>query len=143
MRWLRVALLVVLTTVAATNQASAQVLATCGASSGYSYYLPGPITTAEQAGWTEDGISAGGVQLMMDGDSFDIIYTDAIGGRSARADGGTVVGYEAAAGFLVLVAYPDVIETYQFNTEAKQLVWTQNKAHSITRKLAAFVADCD
>lgn len=129
--------------VAVSSPTLAQVVASCGASSGYSYNLPGPITPAEQAGWTADTISKGGVQLMKDGESFDIIYTDALGGRSAKADGGTVVGYAAAAGFLVIVAYPSVIETYQFNFDSNQMLWTQNKAHPLSRKLAAFVSNCE
>jgi hypothetical protein len=120
----------------------AQVVATCGASKGYSYFLPGPLTSADQAGWEEDGISNGGLQLLQDGDNFDIVYTDAVGSRSAKADGATVFGYQAAAGILVLLVYPDVLETYQFNLESKQLAWTQNKAFATIRKVAAFTSNC-
>jgi hypothetical protein len=125
-----------------TGTASAQVLFSCGASSGYSYYLPGGIIGLDDAQWIEDGISGGGIQLLQDGANFDLIYTDAFGGRSAKADGGQVIGYPADAGFLVIVAYPNVIETYQFNTEVDKVAWTQNKLHPASRKMAAFVADC-
>lgn len=120
----------------------AQVLFNCGPSEGYSYYLSGAIASPEQDGWERDGISNGGLQLLQDGQEYDIIYTDALGGRSAKADGGRVIGFEADAGVLVLVAYPNVFETYQFNPSSKKVVWTQNKAHPISRKIAAFVSEC-
>lgn len=99
----------------ACGSSHAQVVATCGASTGYSYFLPGPTVPPEEVGWAEDGISNGGIQLIRDGDSFDIVYTDAIGGRSVQADGATVIGYPASSGFLVLAVYPDLVETYQFS----------------------------
>lgn len=120
----------------------AQVMFSCGASSGYSYFLAGPLVEPSAEGWQEDGISAGGIELIRDGDDYDIIYTDAVGGRSAKADGGRIIAFEADAGILVIAAYPNVIETFQFNQTSKKVAWTQNKAHPSSRKIAAFVSDC-
>jgi hypothetical protein len=119
-----------------------QVMFNCGASEGYSYYLSGALASPENEGWVEDGIGQGGIQLLRDGTDYDIIYTDALGGRSAKADGGRVIGFEADSGTMVLVVYPNVVETYQFNPTSRKVVWTQNKAHPISRKIAAFVSQC-
>lgn len=127
---------------AGTSGARAQVLFNCGPSSGYSYFLEGGINSSGEEKWEEDRISSGGIQLLVDGTEYDIVYTDALGGRSARADGGNVIGFIAEAGALVIVAYPNVVETYQFNFDSKKVAWTQNKAHPISRKIAAFVSEC-
>jgi len=131
------ALLAIVVAGALTSQAQASVEMTCGASSGYSYY-------PADGGWVEDGISGGGFLLLRDGNEYDIVYTDIAGSLSAKGDGATVLGYESDFGPVVLVVYPAVFETYQFNRAASIVMWTQNKFHpALPRKLAAFVAPCE
>jgi hypothetical protein len=124
--------------------AHSEVLRTCGASSGWAYYLAGGVVQQDDAGWQEDGISNGGVMLLRDGENWDIVYTDATGSRSARADGGRVVMLtENTSGVVVLVAYPTVQETYLFSATRSEVVWTQIKAAGLADKGAVFRAACD
>lgn len=70
--------------------ANAEIVTRCGPSAGYGYYFGGPLNP-EGPNWVEDGISGGGFDLVRDGEQFDIILTDTIGTRSAKADGFHVV----------------------------------------------------
>ncbi|WMT90175.1 hypothetical protein [Pelagibacterium sp. H642] len=126
-----------------TQAASAQTLAVCGASSGYAYFPAVGLVTEDQSGWAEDGISDGGIMLLRDGDAYDIVYTDAVGGRSARADGFEVIGFPTSTGVLVLTMSSVTAETYHFDIENRQLAWTQNKFDAPINKVAAFVSDCE
>jgi hypothetical protein len=109
--------LIALICIVATNVASAEILATCGASQGYAYYPPGAYVGDADAGWQEDAISKGSFQLVRSGEEFDIFFTDASGGTlSTRGDGGVIHGtFDSSGNLLVHVIYPGkVFETYIF-----------------------------
>ena len=114
---------------------TAEVVATCGASEGWSYYIPGPLVPEKESGWFKDGISKGSFQLIRSGDDFDIIFTDAFDRTiSARADGADVVGFPNAKGdYIVSVMYGVTFETYIF--------WLSQKAPTVSYSQAKFGAD--
>ena len=45
------------------TSAHSETLITCGGSEGHAYYLSGDLIPAEMAGWQEDTVSAGNINL--------------------------------------------------------------------------------
>lgn len=127
-------------------QAHAEIVATCGASRGYGYYIPKGIVETKDSGWTEDAISGGSFQLIRSGVDWDVIFTDASGGTlSSRADGGQTSGSVTPGGDIVVqVVYPSTIETYVFwlSLEEPVVTWSQAKAGSFIPKHSLLVAPC-
>src|SRR5687768_9923772 len=79
--------------VIAAVDVSADVVATCGASEGWGYYVPGGSNPDQNPEWVKDAISKGSFQLIRSGDDFDIVFTDSTGGTvSTKGDGGTTAG---------------------------------------------------
>jgi hypothetical protein len=100
------ALLLALMCMAAS--ADAKQITSCGASKGYSFNFEGPIVPRDKAGWIEDGISSGGLVLLLNGDEFDIVITDSLGSKSMRADGFQVFNIpQPRAGSMILGAIAD------------------------------------
>lgn len=130
-------------TIASVQLASAEVVARCGASKGFAYYPEIGLVQAGQGGWKEDGITRGEILLLRDGTEFDVIHTDAAGTRSSKADGARVIGISATdARIIVLVAYPEVVETYALWFSTRELLWTQIKAAGLVDKAATFRSEC-
>jgi hypothetical protein len=143
MRLLLAALLLAL-----TAPSVADVLATCGASDGYGYYPETAVVSKKDSGWQRDGISKGSFQLIMSGDDYDIVFTDASGGTlSARADGGHVSATtESGGNLLVLVLYPGkTLESYVFwfGTKEKRVTYSQAKYGAKIAKHSLMEASCD
>lgn len=125
------------------SSVGAEVLFECGESRGYGYYLQSPFVPAKEAGWHEDGITGGGINLLRDGGSFDIVYTDTVGSRSATADGGRVILLsDNPVGYIIIVGYAEVTETYLFSKANREVAWTQTKAAGLVDKVAAYRAAC-
>jgi hypothetical protein len=112
-------LLSVVTLSAIAASAQATVLTRCGPSKGYAYYFPTPLVANNQAGWRADGISNGGLQVIVDGQDYDIVFTDAFGTRSARADGFVVMRVPGPRILLLSMnLQTGVVEHYLFNLDA-------------------------
>lgn len=126
--------------------ADAEIVATCGASKGHAYYIPGPLVPPSDAGWQTDGISKGSFQLIRSGDDWDIVFTDASGGTlSAKGDGGEVLGVVTEAGdILVQIFYRVTIETYVFwlSKSKPEVSYSQAKFAAGIRKHSLMVAPC-
>jgi len=126
--------------------ANAEILALCGASEGYAYYVPKLFVPEEEAGWTEDAISSGSFQLIRAGDDFDIIYTDTTGWtQSSKADGAKIIGQVTEDGDIVVqLIYWNVIEVYVFWLSLKKPVATfsSTKFDTLMQKQAVMVAKC-
>jgi hypothetical protein len=133
-----------------SDQASAKILTRCGASNGVSFFFPGPAITAEQSGWQKDGVSGGSLQLLANGNEYDVVYTDATGGtRSARADGFEVIGVnQPQTGFLLVFAVNaqgGVMEHWLFRLDgfgAGTVAWGTLKASGPIQKSSLFSAKC-
>jgi hypothetical protein len=74
-----------------TTSVDANVITRCGASKGYAFFFEGPFIDRKNSGWTEDGISKGGLQLFQSGPDYDVMVTDTLGTKSMRGDGFTVI----------------------------------------------------
>lgn len=91
-----------------------------------------------------DGFSGGTFELVRDGDNFDIFITDAAGTRSAKADGAEVIPTEAANGAItLLVAYPKALETYLFDFESSEMIFTSMRISVGPKTAAVFVGSCE
>ena len=129
------------------NYAHPEVLAACGPSSGTGYYLMTPAITAKDAGWKKEKEEPGGFQLVRSGADFDIFFTDALGTRSAKADGATVSlgSTNEQLGILnILVTYSGtgVLESYLFNLAAKNVAYTVTKTRTPVPLARLLVASC-
>lgn len=126
--------------------AHAEVVATCGASKGHAYYIPGQNVPVEEAGWTADGVSKGSFQLIRSGDDWDIVFTDASGGTlTSRTDGGKVSAIISKNGdVIVQIVYAVSIETYVFWLSLKKPVasYSQAKFAALIQKHGLMVAPC-
>jgi hypothetical protein len=123
--------------------AHGEIVAVCGPSKGYAFYVSGPLVPEKEAGWTEDGISKGSFQIIRSGDDYDVIFTDASGGTlSAKGDGAKVVGFYSTEGDLVVTLfYALTIETYVvwFRTPSP---YSQAKHSAPIAKHAVFKMQC-
>jgi len=124
----------------------AEIVATCGASEGWAYYVPGGLAPAGKPEWVKDQISSGSFQLIRSGEDFDIVFTDATGRTlSAKGDGGSIVGFATKDGNVVVyILYEMLTENYVFWLSQKQptLSYSQAKFATPIRKHSLLVAPC-
>jgi hypothetical protein len=133
-----------------TSSLSANNLAVCGESSGYGFYPKAGIAATQPGSgqWTPDAISGGRFSLTENnGEQLDILVTDAMGRvYSSTQEGAKVAAIGSTENSLtVLVAYPNLIETYTFLRDAEgqaEAMWTTNKWGTPVAKVAAYRADC-
>jgi len=129
--------------------AAGSVITKCGASVGYRYDVPGPLSEKSSAlGWSEDRISNGSFLLAIDGDAVDIITTDVVGTRSTKADGATVLMLSggAAGTFIVLAVSPTgTVEHFLFSLRPDgrgEVVWGTSRAQGTLPKSSLMRAEC-
>lgn len=128
-----------------------KIITRCGASNGYSFYFEGPVVPHGKAGWHDDGITDGNIQLVQDGDQFDLIYTDAVGTRSATSAGFTVLNIpQAEPGFVIILAVQGqtgAVEHYLFRLDASgrgTVAWgTLRGSAALIQKSSLFSARCE
>jgi hypothetical protein len=125
-----------------------QLITTCGEANGKAYYLE-----PANHGWVDDGVSGGMTSFLRYPDgTYDLLFRDKIGTRSARQDGATVakVFGDDNKMLTIIVAYlaTSVIETYQLTLDGNgrgRLIWSNIKNRSgtmgITRGML-LVSDC-
>jgi hypothetical protein len=122
---------------------NAQVVATCGTSSGYSYYVEGGYVEKSKAGFSEDGISSGSIQLVINGDDADIIVIDATNtSKSAKEQGGTVVAVKNGSNIGVAIFYEGVIENYVFRIDTSEVTFSKATFGYMLDKHSVFKAAC-
>ena len=136
--------------IAAANPAFAEFISRCGASSGYAHYPESELVSKAQAGWRKDGITNGALQLVRNGDQFDVLYTDAAGTRSARSDGFHISRVKGtAAGRYLLVgvnAVSGVVEHWLFIVDGSgrgTVVWGSIRGGVTLPKSSLMEARCD
>lgn len=123
-----------------------QTVVTCGASKGKIYILENG-----KGEWADDGITDGGIALMVRQDKkWDIVTNSRRGSVSALSDGATVTLSHANDRVVtVVVSYPlQTVETYQFNIDAKNrkrgiVLWTATRNNSIGITMKAMHAECN
>jgi hypothetical protein len=129
-----------------------QVITSCGASKGYSYFFEGGIVPKDKSGWSEDAISKGQMILVLEenGKEVNIYYKDAQTTKSAKEDGGKVhLMYidDNLQTIIILVNYPGngVIEHFMFRLDGKgngSVVWGTDRTTSRYAKASLFKASC-
>jgi hypothetical protein len=130
--------------------ANAQVVTRCGASAGHEYYFAGGLVPLKKAGWTAGGISEGSTILMRAGDSFEMVFSDALGrSMSATEDGGVlVVISNTPESIALVVSYPGKsIETWIFKldeTGRGEVTFSQARYNgTLSSKHSLFRASCE
>jgi len=132
------------------TSASAQVLTRCGASAGYAWFFNGTYVPEDQSGWEEDGISGGQILLLRDGDQLDVIYTDSVGTRSARSDGGEVIylgdgGNSRFISVLIIYLSTATTEHYLFNVDNSgegEVLFSTMRPAGLVQKASLLRAAC-
>jgi len=138
--------ILVLTSATATQAA---IITECGSSKGYGYYFEGEAVPGGRAGWREDGISDGEIQLIQSGKQLDIKFTGARGTQSKKAQGFQVFSVpQPKPGFMLVAAIHQkgVLEHYLFQLDALgngTVVWGSLKGSGWpVQKSAIYEATC-
>ena len=95
----------------------AEVVASCGASMGYGYYVDNGMIPSDKVGYSEDKISNGVIQLIaLNDQSFDIVHIDATGQKlSIAGDGAQLFPLSNGSNIHIVAIYPaGVVENYTF-----------------------------
>ena len=134
---------------AAANPTFAEMITRCGSSSGYAHYPESELVSKAQAGWRKDGISNGALQLVRDGEQFDVVYTDAAGTRSARSDGFQIIRVKGTAADRYLLvgvnAVSGVVEHWLFIVDGSgrgTVVWGSIRGGPTLPKSSLMEAAC-
>lgn len=128
--------------------AHSEILTRCGASSGTAYYMPGGAVPSSKAGWIRDGIENGEIALSVNGQEVDIIFRDARGVQSARAQGGKVIvaGTNKQRGLvMVIILYEEVYEHFLFRIGpggTGEVIWGSAKITDLIAKSNLLRAEC-
>jgi hypothetical protein len=98
------------------GEASGADIATCSNPSGHAYYAHRAPIQKDKSGWTEDAITGGLVTIKRVSEGkYDIMFVDAFKSiRSARAEGGTVIGVRRSSedAIFVIMYAEGTVETY-------------------------------
>lgn len=133
----------VLAIAAGTASADIQIVAQCGASSGYSYFFEDEKFPNEEAGWDKDRIPNGKIILVKQDEHWDIQFDDFFGAYSYRKDGAEVVPLVTNAGFITLMAihqnYQDILT---FNLFGGEVAWSSHKTGTPVPKVGVYHAKC-
>ena len=145
-------ILVIATLLLFPSFALGQVITSCGASKGYTYFFKGGVVPKDKSGWTEDAISKGNIILVLEGNGkeLNIYYKDAQTTKSAKENGGELhlmYAEENLKTIIMLVHYPGngVLEHYMFRLDANgngSVVWGTDRATNRYAKASLFQASC-
>ncbi len=129
-----------------------QVITSCGASKGYSYFFKNPLIQESKSEWQEDKISLGQIMLVLEGEekTVNIYYKDIFNTRSPMEDGGKVYLLYASNNLktiLVLVDYPGsgTFEHYLFMLDENgkgEVAWGSVKGVALVPKSGLYTANC-
>lgn len=133
-----------------TDQDS-ELLITCGASKGYTFYFGGVLVPKDAIGWREDGMSEGKFSLLakysseqVNGDILALDASNVI--KSASAQGAKVYVQATGDNAVAWIAfYPDgIIETYTVHLPTKTLAfWVNRAGNPLIAKQSLFTSQCD
>jgi hypothetical protein len=140
-------LLVALLSVFMIGSVRAEIIAECGASAGYSFYLQGPNVPANKSGWTDDKISKGSTSIVLIDDKFDVLFSDGNSkNKSSRADGAQVIllGVNSTEkSFSLLVVYKgNSAEIYTYHGLSKTLIQQPARYNAAVNSTKMMVSKC-
>jgi hypothetical protein len=125
------------------------LIASCGPSTGWSYYPETKLVRGKDAGWAKDKVAGGSTALVRFADGqYDIWFADGVkSSASTRDEGGTVALHrfsEKEAAFIV--SYPgQTVELYQFIMEPSggRMIHAQSKGpENVVPKGALLTSRC-
>lgn len=125
--------------------ARAEVIASCGASMGYGYYVDNGIIPSEKAGYSEDTITNGVIQLItLSDENFDVVHIDATGKKlSIVGDGAQLFPLSNGSNIHIIAIYPaGVVENYTFRVATNELTWTKSSFGGLIDKTSVFRSLC-
>lgn len=119
------------------------VLARCGASDGFSFFLHDEIMNPNGPFWDRDGMSEGYIQLIKLGEEWDIQFGDALNEYSYRQDGARVLPWGNTNQTLTVGIFrQEYIDIYSFDAHTSEVVWSSHKMGTPIRKVGVYTADC-
>lgn len=128
-----------------TGVANAKVIASCGASTGFGYYVDNGFIPSDKVGFTEDNISNGVIQLLSQGeDKFDVVHIDATGQPlSIVGDGAQLFPLWNGVNLHLIAVYPaGVVENYTFRFNSNEVTWTKSSFGGLIDKTSVFRSPC-
>jgi hypothetical protein len=132
-----------------------EIIASCRLGQGHSFYAPSSAMSGKDAGWQNDGWKSDASRLLLlrNGKKYNLVTRDAIGTKSANADGAEVLRLASANPSVYQIAsiYPAkaTVEVFTFVMNAKggggQMLWTSARTGGsfIGPKVGAYVGQCD
>jgi hypothetical protein len=128
-----------------SSHAISDVIASCGSSAGFGYYVNNGVIPADKVGFSEDTISNGVIQLLAKNeDKFDIIHIDATGQRlSIVEDGAQLFPLFNGTNLHIVAIYPaGVVENYTFRIGSNEVTWTKSSFGVLIDKTSVFRSQC-
>ena len=125
--------------------AHSNVIASCGSSEGFGYYVDNGFIPANKVGFSEDTISNGVIQLLAKSDDkFDIIHIDATSQRlSIVEDGAQLFPLFNGTNLHIVAIYPaGVVENYTFRFASNEVTWTKSSFGALIDKTSVFRSQC-
>jgi len=125
--------------------AYSNVIASCGSSVGYGYYVDNGLIPSEKAGYSEDKISNGVIQLTSNDDqTMDVVHIDATGQKlSITADGAKLFPLTNGSNIHIIAVYPaGVVENYTFRIATNEVTWTKSSFGQLIDKTSVLRATC-
>jgi hypothetical protein len=122
----------------------AEVVADCGSSTGYAFFLKGSKASSDTGVWVKDGKKEGRIILLLRGpEDWDIQFNDILESSGYRREGAKVVLLQETETLLQFGAFhADYTEVYIFDFSNKEVVWTSSKTDRQQVKVASYHADC-
>jgi hypothetical protein len=117
--------------------ASAETVLRCAGIDGNAFYVG-------EKSWVKDGGAGIKLNLVKNGNDYDVLIGDAGGLETIRNMGGDVYPLGSTDGlFTILAAYGGGhAELYTFDLQRKKLFLSQHKTLGLIKKVAAYQGDC-
>jgi hypothetical protein len=121
-----------------------ETFASCGESSGYSYYVLGGLIDESRSGFIKDEIKGAIKFTHSENEDWDVVVLTESQEPYSSKDAGANVFFLGGNkyGFNIVVQYPkDTIETYTLRPLTNEVTWTQTKI-SMMSKTTVYHASC-
>lgn len=136
-------------TIGASAQTTApEIIASCGESSGVTYFHQNSVIPKEEAGWSKDIVRDGSFIVQKIGENYDLLFRDKLGLQSSTDNGAIILPTHSTQNSLNLVLiYPQNgnVEVYNFQslkTDNAEVSWTSTKVGTLIVKSGVFHAKC-
>jgi hypothetical protein len=121
-----------------------EIVASCGPSEGYGYFIAGGAIPFEKAAWIQDGLSDRTV-LTKNGSDYDILIVRDDGTTTTATSSGAKVFVlaQTSDAIIVLAIYPGLYERYMFRfSPQREVIWGSTRWDSPVNKDSLYRAEC-